>query len=926
MGWRDLFPKRRRADEDPADELRAHLDHRMDDLVREGLSPDEARRRARLEFGSVERYREEAREAGRAGNSLARLPDQLWRELYQAARRLAAAPSFALFSIVTLAIGIGVTAAVYSVIYSGMWRPLQVHDPDRIVVVGRESTFVPRGQISWPDFIGIERQQTTLTLVAAWGGAGGSFYANGRAELVHGEVVSGRYFDLVGVRPALGRLIQSGDDRAGAPDIVVLSDHTWRLHLGADPQVIGKTVKLARRSFQVVGVAPEGFRGLETRGLQGVAFWAPLSSARLLVGDISQERDPIRMPRGWLMVGGRLRPGDAPTAAASELARIGDRQDAIAPLWMTINGAPGEPPSRHPAPRKWTTVPVVDDEVLSDNREIGRIIVALPALVLLVACTNLANLVLSRGTSRRHEFAVRRALGATRARLIREQFADSALLGIAGGIAGLLIARALLVYFVGMTRESLATFVPGGAVFWQLESGVLAGTFAAVALSMIVAGLIPAWQLTRDGDRSALTGDPASAAVPRWRGRSNLIALQVGVSVCLFLIAVVFVQMVVRLPGARFVADAGIGRVAVATVPFEMPTKDDMRIRAVVDLVLARLKDDQEIDAAAAASMLPYRGARLFTGRSPAVTPPDQPFDARPESGHETDLTAMTPEYWRATGLPPLVSGRGFDERDQAAAAPAAIVNEGLALDVWGTTEVIGRELLMRDTRAVRAGAPTAPVTRLTVVGVVAGRERAQHEAGHEHSMFVPLAQDFPPYTIGFLARARAGGEAPVAKLAEAIRAVDPELAMDRLVSAEVLELGPLAFMRWLAAIVAGLAVLALALAMAGLYGVLSHVVDRRMREMGVRMALGADAGRLARLVRKDGFRPVVEGLFIGLATAVVVRVFLKFQFVIHEVAPIDPLAFGAAAALLGAAALVACYLPARRAARVDPNIALRAL
>jgi putative ABC transport system permease protein len=530
--------------------------------------------------------------------------------------------------------------------------------------------------------------------------------------------------------------------------------------------------------------------------------------------------------------------------------------------------------------------------------------------VLLIACTNLANLVLSRGASRRHEFAVRRALGAGRARLIREQLVEGAAIALSGGALGVVVTDRLMTLVATVVRDTFPG-IPHLAAFQptlSIEVLIAAGGFA--LLAFLVSSLVPAVQLTRVSDRAVLSSDTGAGALPRWRGRSNLIALQVAASVCLYLVTALGVTLLTT--EFSVTERPGLGRAAVVEVPFHDQQRDEGRIRSIADRVVDDLRRAPGVTMSAVGS-IQDRMDHVALTLPGAVSRPGVP------TGESTYLSVATPELLRVTGVP-IVQGREFTDRDGAGSPPVIIVSRGLAGKLFGTADPIGRHVIA-----------TSPVwlpgesTTFTVVGVVADQVSDTSYDRINRVSYVPFAQRFTS-ELAFFATGPGDDLGPiVGHLRSAIQRADPDIAVGFAGRADR------AGMRWmvaagarLATIMSGsLATIAIVLAMAGLFGVLSHVVSRRTRELGVRIALGADRGRIVRLILKDGFRPVVEGLCIGLGAAALIRISLRALFE-EPITAFDPIAFALGAGPIVIAAAIACYLPARRAAKVDPNVALR--
>jgi predicted permease len=822
-----------------------------------------------------------------------------------ALRRLAQAPLFSVFSILTLALGAGITTTAYSILYGLLWRDPAVIDPSRLLALPRP--------IAWADYRDLREQQTTFTGVAAHAEFSTALSARDTVELIRGEAVSGSYFPTLGLTAPLGRLLQPSDDEPGAPAVVVLSSGLWRSQFGADPRVVGTSVRLARRVFEIVGVAPDRFSGTDVVTMRPVGAWITLETARAAAPDLgppySRGFNPASRDAGWLTVLARLAPGRTRLDAEAETAAIARRLDASAPL--PLPSGVGMVNTREPT-RDWTLRPALDRSRLAETTEVARVMLAVPALVLLVACTNLANLVLSRGLFRRHEQSIQQALGASRWRLMRTPLVESGVVALLGGIGGTLVTWAMLRWAATAFERTFGSVTPV-RLDGRLEPQVLAATGVAVLIALAVSGILPALRLTRGNLQRFLGADVASTGLMRWRSRSNLIALQVAVSVTLFLLAALAVRTV---PAMRQAPGPGrdLDRAAVVEVPFRWQLPDLQRMRLTVYSVLDLTARTPDLQAAAVAGLMNPKGV--------TVAAPEQP--STPLSpGDFAEMIVGTTGTFDALDLP-VLAGRPFDARDLPGAAPVAIVNQALARKLFGQAPAaVGRDVLVRDyTGRVAVALDTSDLETLTVVGVAMDSTLDRH-GRPESVIYRPFAQA-PDPDVAFVVRSTSLDTAAlVSVLRTALRRTDPDIAMRYTGGAQALFQTQAIAVSLATGVIATLGAIVLVLATAGLYGVLSHVVYHRTREIGVRMALGATAGRIVTLVVRDGVRPVAEGLLIGLGAAFAIRGLLQSSFS-QPIPSLDPIAALVPVIPLLVAAAVACYVPARRAARVDPNVALR--
>jgi len=833
----------------------------------------------------------------------------LSRDLRLAARRLAATPLFTIFAVLSLAVGVGVTTAVYSVVDSVLLKDLGIREPQNVVFVmvagyGR----LQLDLVSRPDFEDLRTTQESFASIAASLDISAAVVSPVTTEALPAEAVDGAYFSTLGVKTVLGRLIQPSDEKAASP-VAVLSYRLWRSRFASDPKIVGQTVRVSGYPFEIIGVVPESFEG-PVGWLRGTRLWVPLAVAPLispasLRSSARPERDKRR-----LTVVGRLRPGRTVETASAELANISASLDAAYP-----RRSPVMPRAER---RAWKAESLANVRDRGDIlRRFGLIIVGLVALVLVVACTNLANLVLARGTMRQHEFAVRRALGASRWRLVREQCAESLLIAVGGAAASAVVIQVL--------RVATDVDLPLGASWMlsvqpRLNTSALVAAAAAVALSLVVFGLEPAMQLTRARDiHGQLAG---SGGLPKTRRQRLLLRWQVAISTGFFIIATMCVKYTIA--EARHDSGVDMERLGVAIMNFDEQRWDEDRVRRALDRVMEEARKDPAVQTVAASTGLPFG-----TPRMPWVTlsTTDTPI-GRGDDAKNAVALAATPSIFRTIGVP-ILRGRAFDDRDHAGAAPVVVLSERTARTMFGTADAVGRQLVVRQQWARVPDATTA-----TVVGIA----RETDVGGlfvNRDLVYLPFAQR---YGSSLTVTARATGDPAVAVrvLRGAIRKVDPDIAI------EVAGTGPavlgrgIVFLRAAGMLALALGGLTLLLAMVGLYGIQSHIVAHRTREIGVRMSLGATAAQIKRLVLKDGYRPVFEGLGIGLFIGLAGRAIVRFCLVagvqaapgnwIARISIVDPWILATVPIPLMLAAFWACYLPASRAARVDPNVALRTL
>jgi predicted permease len=829
-------------------------------------------------------------------------------DVIHAYRRLRAAPVFTLFSVLTLALGIGATTAIYSVVYAVVLRPPDIPDVDRVAKLyhtdPRHGASGPMMWLSRPDYEDYRAAQTSFEFLASWQRFYLPFTAAGRAEQVMGEAVGGEYFSVVGVRPALGRVIQPADDAAAAPRVMVLSDALWRRWFAADPAIVGRTVKLGRETFEIVGVAPPAFRGVDMPNVVPTAAWIPMAAAPLSDPQELTDREQRRVS-----VIGRLQPGRSMEEAQAEFRALARRLDAEYPIGTKIVQRLKRP---YNTSRAWFLMPAANvkmhESVDALVRPLVATIMVAVGLVLLVACTNIANLVLARGVTRRHETAVRLALGASRWRLVRGQLIEAALVTAGGAAAAIVLARVLM---ARVLSGDLHPF-PGQSlhVTPEMNASVMAVAGASAILALVVFGLFPAMYGSRGSLSEAIAADGQAAPIPRWRGRRGLIACQVAVSAGLVSVAALCAQQVVAV--ARHDSGIDLDRLALVRVAIDTERHDEAQGRWALEQMAVAARRLPGVESSALSSGFPIElGA---SGGYIGVTP--EQFGAG-----FYDFIVSTPDVFATWGVK-ILQGRGFDDRDTASSEPVVVLTEPLARRLFPGGSAVGQHVVLR--WGGRTGQPVPPIQTVTVIGIASDTDFG--EVGNRGGGFpyLPLSQHYQP-GMTLTVRTARDPAALVDSLKRLVHRIDPELPVVDAEAASALG-GARTLVLKVAAGAAGLlGWLALVLSMAGLYGVLSELVLRRTRELGIRMALGADTRHVLRMVLLDGTRPVLAGLGIGLVCGIVLRLGFRPLF-IRLLPAFDPWIVTLVPVAFIAAALLAAYVPARRASRVDPNVALRHL
>ena len=806
-----------------------------------------------------------------------------------------AAPMFTLFSVLSLASGVALTTAVYSVVDTQFLRDLGVPDPDRAAFIVASSGGRPQyGALSAPDFEDLRRAQRSFGSLSATAPIMPSVASTTTAEVLAAEAVDGLYFPTLGISTVVGRTIDAQDD-AMAARVAVLSNDLWRGRFAGDPQAIGRSIRINGQTFEIVGVAPVRYGGLYGP-LRRTQLWIPLS-AEAALGTSQPLAGRTAREHTRLLVFGRLANNVAAAQASAELTTLAARFDREFPSASMRRGASTD--------RDWSAT-TMDDMHRDENnslRRFGMTIVALVGLVLLVACTNLANLVLARGAARQGELAVRMAMGASRARLVWEQCIESLLLAAGGAAASYVmfqvVAAMMTIDFnIGPLRALTIAIRPA------LDARAIAVAAVSTLLAILVFGLEPAIQLARTADiRSALAAG-ATGIRPRVGRQRMVIRWQVAIAAGFFIIATMFIRQTLNL--AAHDSGVELDRIAVASLNFDNGVWNDDRIGRAIDRVLEEGRAETALEAVSASTGLPF-------GVPPklqlAVAMPD---DLEALTRPPLPAVAATPGFFKALGIA-MVRGRPFTDADTLSAAPVVILSEMTARRMFGSADAVGQSIAMR-------GGDAQSVAE--IVGVASDTDVRFIYGDRQPLIYVPFAQR-PATGVTIVARSAAGAERAVPALREAIRRADPDLSVDVIGTGRAVLTGPFELLRSAGMGTLYLGAFTLLLSMVGLFGVQSHAVSYRTREIGVRMSVGASARQIKVMVIKDGYRPVVEGLMLGLWGGLAGRVLAR-AYMDVEVAVVDPVMLLVTPVPLLLAAFCACYWPAARAAKVDPTVALR--
>ena len=859
-------------------EMSAHLELAIEENLQRGLSPDEARRQALVRFGGSQQAKESHREARGLP-----LLETLLQDFRFALRMLRRSPGFALPAIFCLTLGIGANAAVFSWMEGLLFRPYpMVANQERLVAL-TGTTSSDRTGLSWPDFLDLQRNCKQFDAFFVSKIMGTTLSIGERAQVVTGSIVSSNYFPALGIHPILGRTFEPSEDVGrDAHSVTVISYQFWKERFGGDPQIIGKTQRMNGVIHTIIGVAPEGFYG--TFVGWAMKFWVPASMEDTFEGGGYKLED-----RGerWIESYGRLKPSVTLEQAQQEVSAVAKRLEGDYPATNRGHGIQLWPLWQTPFNNAGNLLPTLETMLV------------VVVLVLLIACANVGNLLLVRSFARRHEITVRVAVGAGRRRLVQQLLIEGLVLSAIAATGGLLIARwcSHLLVLLLPVRNGNAMHLPG-----EMDWRVMALSTAVCLVATLLFALVPAIQTSKIDLAPTLRSEMAGVARGRGKSwaRSSLVVVQVSLCFILLVGAGLLLQSLQKIrsdsPGFS------TGSVFVTAVNLVSSGYDVERARSFQDELIDRVQALPGVESAALARQTPL-GYGTFSSAPIAV----DGYQPPPEEQPSADYNQVGPGYFATIGIP-LISGREFTRSDNETAAPVAIVNETMAARYWPGKNPVGERL-------------QAKGRWLEIVGVAKTSKYQSLREMPKPFFYVPRRQDFS-ISAALTIRTKLRPEILAEALSRELKAMDSNLALYEVISLQEQVDRSTSAQKVAVTLTGTLGGLALVLAAIGLYGVMSYTVSQSTRELGLRMALGAETSGLFRLVISRGLALTFGGIFLGAALALGLTRLLGY--LLYKVSPHDPFAFGYAFLVLTIVSLIACFLPAWRATRIDPIVALR--
>ncbi|AKS40525.1 ABC transporter permease [Wenzhouxiangella marina] len=827
-------------------------------------------------------------------------------DIRMALRQLLKRPGFALAVVITLALGIGANAAIFSLFHQMLIEPIEVPAPERLVNLespgpkyGSVSTSTPGGSqatFSYPMLRDLQQVEGVFSGLAGHRGFGANFAFDGVTTSGFGLQVTGSYFPTLAIQPALGRLLDENDDRTiGERRVAVLDYRFWVNELGGDPNILGRNLIVNGISLEVVGVAPDGFRGTTLGNSPDV--YVPITLRWLLQPRLPEEHEDRRSY--WVYAFGRLAPGVS-VEQASDILQARYRailEEIEAPLQSMPEDVLARFVSR---PLELQPGELGQSNVRRDSSAPLSMLLTVSGLVLLIACVNVANLLLLRGASRSAELAVRTSIGATRGRLLVQLLTESVLLAILGGLLGVVVA--------GATLALIGSILPPPAaatVVLTISPAVLGAALFCTLLAVLIFGLAPAWHAARVQPAMVLRAQAGQPGGGRGlaRFRNLLVLIQIALSVTLLITSGLFARSLHNLQ------NADLGMQIESVVSFGVsPTRNGYSQEQTLQLYERLEEELGNLPGvlSATSSMVPLIDDSNWTNNVSV-----EGFEPGPDSSSNVALNEIGLDYFETLGIP-LLAGRSFESSDRFDTPRVAIVNQRFAEQFGLTPPIVGKRMAIGETEDLN----------IEIVGVVGDTRYANVRDGMIPLYYLPNRQNRGIPFMTYYARSALPPEQMMASIRELVSRLDPNLPVDNLYTMDTIVQQNVFLERFVGLLSTGFALLATFLAAIGLYGVLSYSVTQRTRELGLRMALGASPGELASSVMRQIARIALIGALIGLAAALVLGRFAAS--LLYELSPHDPLVLIGALVVLALVAGIAGYLPARRASRIHPNEALR--
>jgi putative ABC transport system permease protein len=873
MSWFYRLRHRRKLEEQLEKELRFHLDQYANDLIARGYAPEEARRQAHLAVGRPEQMKEECRDARGT-----RWIEDLWQDFRYAVRTLRRRPGFTAIAVITLALGIGASTAIFSAVNPILFEPLPYPHAGRVMTLWDFGTDDAHLFITFGNFRELAERSRSFEAMAALKDWQPTMSSSDTPERLDGQRVTANYFRVLGVPPVLGREFQEVEDRVNGPKVAILSYRLWQRRFNGDPAIVGRQITLDDSLFSIAGVMPKTFENVLAPSAE---LWTPLQYDATLPLDGREWGHHLRMV-------GRLRPGVPMEQAQREIdaiARSPVREFTRAP-WAAM--------------KRGLILNPLQDDVTRGVRPALLAVLGAVLLLLVIACVNVMNLLLAQGAQRRGEFAMRAALGAGRMRMIRQLLTESLLLAALGGGLGMLVANFGVAALVALSPAGLPRV---NAI--AVDSSVFAFALVVTAFIGLGIGLIPAMHAYREDLQVSMRQNSRSTA----RSHQNMRRALVVAEVALALVLLVSAGLLLRSMERVFAVSPGFTASHLLTMQVQTASRrldDDQANRRFFAQVLQAASDVPGVSAAALASQLPLSGDQLGTY--------GVRFESSEPGKNESALRyAVSLGYLEVMNIP-LKRGRLLDTHDVAGAPIAVVINQSLAKRKFQNGDALGRR--------IHVGPDEWPWA--TIVGVVGDVRHTSLAAGIDDAFYMTSAQGwFADNPMSLVVRVNGDAAALVPAIKKAIWGVDKDQPITRVVTMDALVAASEAERRFALIVFEAFALVALALAAAGIYGVLSGSVTERTREIGVRSALGASRADILALVIRQAMTLTGFGVAIGLAGAIAAsRALISLLF---GVSPLDPITYCGVIALLAAVAALAAWMPAWRAARVDPVRALRA-